>query len=199
MQMLPFSLHPFAGKEETQAWSLTGGVSATANVLNLTYRLAGWGYRLAEPVGGPQRRDRLWETTCFEFFLGWVGSAAYWEFNLSPSGDWNVYRFQDYRAGMESEERFLAIPVAVRVMEGQGLELSLSLDLSPILERSGDSSEGCSGDSSGDGSGDSSDALLQLGITSVIEAEDGTLSYWALIHPGPEADFHRRDSFVLTL
>ena len=43
------------------------------------------------------------------------------------------------------------------------------------------------------------EAALQVAITSVIEERSGRLSYWALAHPGPEPDFHRRDGFLLRL
>jgi len=33
----------------------------------------------------------------------------------------------------------------------------------------------------------------------VLERRNGALEYWALSHPGPEADFHRRDGFSLRL
>ena len=38
---------------------------------------------------------------------------------------------------------------------------------------------------------------LQLGVTAVIEHQGGALTYWALTHSGPEADFHRREDFLL--
>jgi hypothetical protein len=33
----------------------------------------------------------------------------------------------------------------------------------------------------------------------VIEAADGSLSYWALRHPPGKPDFHHRDAFALEL
>ncbi len=41
-----------------------------------------------------QRKNRLWDNTCFEIFLGQRHESGYREFNLSPSGDWNVYTFK---------------------------------------------------------------------------------------------------------
>jgi hypothetical protein len=38
-----------------------------------------------------------------------------------------------------------------------------------------------------------------VSLTAVIEAADGTLSYWALRHPAPQPDFHHPGGFVLTL
>ena len=40
---------------------------------------------------------------------------------------------------------------------------------------------------------------LAVGIAAVIELAGGGLTYWALTHPGPQADFHRRDSFLVDL
>ena len=38
-----------------------------------------------------------------------------------------------------------------------------------------------------------------VGIAAVIKLAGGGLTYWALTHPGPQADFHRRDSFLVEL
>ena len=40
---------------------------------------------------------------------------------------------------------------------------------------------------------------IEVGITTVIKDRDSEVSYWALTHQGTEADFHRRDSFIITL
>jgi hypothetical protein len=39
----------------------------------------------------------------------------------------------------------------------------------------------------------------RLGLSAVIEAVDGAMSYWALAHPSAKPDFHHPDSFVLDL
>jgi hypothetical protein len=41
--------------------------------------------------------------------------------------------------------------------------------------------------------------MLQLGLSAVIEAADGSKSYWALAHCATQPDFHLRQSFTLTL
>lgn len=38
-----------------------------------------------------------------------------------------------------------------------------------------------------------------LAISIVIKPQNGEITYWALTHPGPQADFHRRDSFLIEL
>ena len=43
------------------------------------------------------------------------------------------------------------------------------------------------------------DQPLEVGIAAVIRLAGPGLTYWALIHPGPQPDFHRRDSFLVAL
>ena len=44
-----------------------------------------------------------------------------------------------------------------------------------------------------------SNRSLRLGLSAVIEATDGSLSYWALRHPPGKPDFHHIDAFDLQL
>jgi len=36
-------------------------------------------------------------------------------------------------------------------------------------------------------------------VAAVVKLRDGRVTYWALSHPGPRPDFHRRDSFLIKL
>lgn len=57
----------------------------------------------------PQRRHDLWQHTCYEFFFRRPGEAAYQEFNLAPSGHWNVYQMDAYRQqGMREDPSYAA-------------------------------------------------------------------------------------------
>jgi hypothetical protein len=145
--------------------------------LSLLYRLEGplELVRLAAVALEPARRDGLWTTTCFECFLAVEGQAPYWELNLSPAGHWNLYRLEDYRAGLRPETACAALAPRLEVGAGT-LTLTVDLPLPPAIPAA---------------------APLQLGVTAVIEATAGDLSYWALAHPGAEPDFHRRDGFLL--
>ncbi len=42
-------------------------------------------------------------------------------------------------------------------------------------------------------------APLRLGLSAVIEDEDGERSYWALRHPPGQPDFHHAEAFALAL
>src|SRR5262245_47150312 len=75
------------------------------------------------------RCDRLWESTCFEAFLARAGSPEYWEVNLSPSGDWNVYRFDSERTGMRPELRVAAPSIATSGEAGGRITVTATLDL----------------------------------------------------------------------
>jgi hypothetical protein len=43
------------------------------------------------------------------------------------------------------------------------------------------------------------DQSISSGLSCVLDHLDGQKSYWALVHPGPQPDFHHSDSFLLKL
>jgi hypothetical protein len=174
-----FSLIPFPSSGLLPPVTITGTISRRSNILSIGYALLCPPAALAIPAPAdvPARRNGLWEETCFELFLGVKNSDHYWEVNLSPSGHWNVYRFTSYRQGMEEEPAFASLPFDVH-MHPDTLRLSLELNLDEIIQAG---------------------QALQVGVSAVIKTIDGRITYWALTHPGPQADFHRRDSFVVEL
>ncbi len=174
-----FSLQPFPAAGSPLEITITGEISRRAGTLALRYDLRG---RLAEvaipPVAQqPARRHGLWQETCFELFLGLRKAPPYWEFNLSPAGHWNVYRFSAYRQGMAEETAFTSMRFGV-LRRPDSLELALEIDLDRLVPQA---------------------APLEAAVAAVLKLRDGRLSYWALSHPGPRPDFHRRDSFRVDL
>lgn len=117
----------------------------------------------------PTRADELWKHTCFEAFIQPAGRAGYTELNLSPSGRWATYQFDGYRAGMRDA-------AAVPMFAWQSPTLRASVELSDMAA-----------------------VNWRLGLTAVIEAIDGSKSYWALQHPAGPPDFHNADCFVARL
>ena len=174
-----FSLKPFPCAGLPPHLSITGGVERHAGIFSISYELTG---QLADvvvppPSDMPVRMNGLWEETCFEFFLGVRDSDRYWEFNLSPVGHWNVYSFMSYRSGMQEEESFASLPIRFGTQpDALRLTLEFSLDRIMPLEQ-----------------------VLQVAVSAVIKKRDGVVSFWALKHPGPQPDFHRRDSFLIEL
>lgn len=121
--------------------------------------------------------DELWRHTCFEAFVGSSKSLAYREFNFSPSGQWAAYAFTDYRQRDLSWQPSPAPHVAThQTADGLVLEAQIPAALLP-----------------------SDIGNLHIGLSAVIEAADGALSYWALTHPGERPDFHQRTAFTLRL
>ena len=184
--MTHFSLIPFPDNCPHPEIEITGQIERLNQQLSITFQLTGEIEKIAVTPAdpNPSRRNELWQTTCFEFFLALKGSPKYWEFNLSPGGYWNIYRFDDYRQGMAEELAFQSLPFLVKV-KPDSLTLSLSLDLETII---------------------SSTQALEIGITTVIQSkindlisEQDAITYWALTHVGKEADFHQRKSFILDL
>lgn len=185
MSCMDFRLQPFAGESFREgrpsfALEITGKTARRDNSsLCLGFLVAGDVAKIdiPAPAGLPLRKDWLWKETCFEMFVSEKGSSRYWEFNLSPSGHWNVYRFSAYREGMREETAFESLPFSTNRADGS---FSLSLEIEParFIE---------------------ADRLLAVGVSAVIKGKDGGTSFWALRHCGERPDFHSRESFVIEL
>lgn len=163
-------VHGFAARVRVMR---TGALAILYHLYAQTSRL-----RIASPRV-PRRSDGLWQHTCFEAFIAVNDGPAYYEFNFSPSGEWAVYGFGEYRAGGSIEGKELAPQIDFR-SDKDGIELTaaVSLDKLPLIRQQ---------------------KIIRVGLSAVIEASDGTLSYWALKHPSDEPDFHHPDSFTLEL
>ncbi len=174
-----FRLLPFAAGPAQAPFTLTGRIRREGRGLTIDYALHGPldALVIPPPAAAAARRDGLWQATCFEAFLAAPGAEAYRELNLSPAGHWNGYRLDGYRHGLRPDPELPA--PALRLERGPG-ELRLELRLHLPEDLGGEPS-------------------LEAGICAVIEHADGALSYWALAHPGPEPDFHRREGFRLRL
>lgn len=178
MNPQPFDLQPFPGTGPLPQ-TISGHVSRQGNTLYLVYLLCGNLAHIEIPSAAdrPSRRIGLWENTCFEFFIGPGGSTPYWEFNLSPSGDWNVFHFETYRQGLFEEKAFSALPFMI-LIQPDSLRLVLEIDLRIIIP---------------------ADQAWRMAVSAVLKTGRGEVTLWALTHPGPEADFHHRDGFILSL
>ncbi len=122
------------------------------------------------------RRDELWKTTCLEAFLSFdqATESPYLEVNCSPNGDWNAYAFTGYRQGMRPDGT-ASVSLSHRALEAHEAIFRVKIQ-SPALKH-----------------------FKQLGVTAVIEFSDGSKAYYALTHPGPQADFHNKAAFIHNL
>jgi hypothetical protein len=125
------------------------------------------------PPGEPKRAEDLWESTCCEAFLRVPGAAAYREWNFAPSGEWAAYDFTSYRDGKSEAD---VAPPYIRLEDNLtwwGLGATFAV---------------------------AADAMWALGVSAILEEQDGTRSYWALSHPpGDKADFHDPACFAALL
>lgn len=157
--------------------SLAVSVNHRANGLALSFRLTGdpRGILILPPAPA-MASDGLWQHTCCEAFVATHGSPEYLEFNFSPSGQWAVYRFCDYR---NRDEHFQppCAPEIIFAPLADGFRLDATIPRKLLPTATG----------------------LHLGLTAVIEDSDRNKSYWALAHCGPAPDFHLRPSFTLQL
>ena len=165
---LPLIPHPISSHG---GLTLEAEARRRGRTLSLEYSLIGPVEMVRWPEGAARvRTDELWRTTCFEAFAR--TAAGYVEYNLSPSGAWAAYAFDDYREGM----RRLEIPapfIVTRMAQGRFV---LTADVT-LPE----------------------DATGAVGLTAVVEGLDGAIAYWALRHPSDKPDFHHSDSFALDL
>jgi hypothetical protein len=174
-----FALQPFPTTGKLPQVEINGRVGRKENILSIEYQLFGDmnAISIAPPATAPSRQSHLWEATCFEFFIGIPGDRNYWEFNLSPSGDWAVFALDDYRQGLRDELAFTSLLFQVDRYPNY-ITLSLEFDLSELILAEQD---------------------LEMSVTTVIKSSQDELSYWAIAHSGKEADFHLRDSFSIKM
>jgi len=121
-------------------------------------------------------KDDLWLHTCCEAFIAAVDVQEYREFNFSPSSQWANYCFTDYRI---RDKTFIA-PSAPQIhthRRDDCLEIDALIGREMLPHA----------------------AAWNIGLSVVIETLDGSKSYWALAHCAAQPDFHRRQSFLLTL
>jgi hypothetical protein len=174
-----FFLKPFPGEGNPAGVTIEGSIARGAGTLSVRFEVRGNLSKVEIPdaAEAPRRQDRLWEETCLELFLGTADSGEYREFNLSPSGHWNVYRFTRYREGMREESAIASLPIDVR-WDSKALLLTAEIGIGKIVPAGKD---------------------LAATVAAVIRTTDGGKSHWAPAHPASRPDFHRRDGFALTL
>lgn len=174
-----FQLRSFTPGPAPAGLNISGSVDRRPGTILIEYRLEGDLDRVNLPVSdlSARRRHGLWRQTCFEFFFGIPGESAYWEGNFSPSGDWNIYHFTDYRQGM-CEEQAVARPACHTASDRGRLVYSCNVDIHDICKDS---------------------QAIEAGIACVVLDVQGAVSYWAIAHYSSRPDFHDRRSFLVEM
>jgi len=178
-----FSLRPFEKDVSLSGIECKGHLTRRIDTLFVHYEIIGSSLRIDIPERKqePSRKRGLWENTCLELFVAVRDCDQYWEFNLSPSEDWNVFRFEHYRneryADKLREEPLVAsLPFRTQRQSGSFL-LDVEFSLDKLIRK---------------------DRLLEIGIGAIMKFNKDK-THWALTHCGSVPDFHSRDSFIIKL
>jgi hypothetical protein len=126
-----------------------------------------------------ERADGLWKHTCFEAFMMAPDAGGYYEFNFAPSHQWAAYHFDTYRDGMSVVHLAAPPHISVRRYDDR-LEVDAAVQFHDLIALR-------------------AAPRLRLGLSAVVEDENGNLGYWALKHAPGKPDFHAPDGFVLEL
>jgi hypothetical protein len=177
------TLSPFCTDPASPNITLTGIVKRSPdNQLTLIYDVRGDIAALHLPSSElpPQRQDNLWETTCFECFIGQPQKSHYWEINLSPNRNWNVFTLSDYRKDIQETSQIGQVNVITNETDHREERFTLvaQLSLDPFVPI---------------------DCEIELSLTAVIQDKQNNCTYWAVSHRATEPDFHQRSSFIIQL
>jgi len=176
-----FILQPFQEESFATDLQISGTLVRSGTRLLISYELSGNVDLVRFPppcmTTAPRRRDELWQATCFEFFVGVSGSPQYWEVNLSPAGDWNVYAFTEYRRGMREETSITALSCIVH-RQPKSYRLELDFPLEKLI---------------------APDQPIDVGVSAVLLGKNDQRGFYALTHCGSQPDFHQRESFLMRL
>ncbi len=152
----------------------------SAEQLSLHYGLTGDTSRIRIPRLCPAHRaEGLWQHTCFEAFFAVKHRSAYYEFNFSPSGEWAAYYFREYREGATLPNEDVA-PSIMAFSADNRLDLNAAVPVGRLKELQ-------------------QNFRLRVGLSAVIEEENGRFSYWALKHLPGKPDFHHPDGLTLEI
>ena len=183
MKQLSFQLVPFtktSARTAASRFQISGQLRRSNKIIEVEYKVKDPYFDIQWPstVNQPLRENDLWQHTCFELFLAPWGLNEYWEYNFSPSRNWNCYRFSAYRENQRAEHSIASCKISRTENDAVTSTIIAS---TPIIEKF-------------------SRLTLSTGISAVIEDKSGTLHYYALTHAdNSNPDFHNKKSFMLTL
>lgn len=168
------NLKPFKKNED---FTVSSDVSLNGSKLSFQFKIEDLKSKLKLPdmKDSAKRVIGLWDNACFEAFWSYEGSPSYFEMNLSPNGNWNVFEFVNYRSpGFPN----LKESRAWRLTSYKRSENSFAADFeTEVAFESGRS--------------------LDFSLNAILVTKSGEKSFWALEHFGEKPDFHKRESFLL--
>lgn len=173
--MIEFSLKPFKTEND---YLIYGQIARTFNQLWLTIELEGELDNIFLPPtkGAPVQADKLWESTCFELFMADEGNTHYFEFNIAPTGDWNIFEFLTYRQDPKTIKDVFSPSIDRQIISNHNIKYAIGIPLFNEVK-----------------------FFKKIGISAVIKNLQGDLSYFSLTHPRDIPDFHDPRGFEIFL
>ena len=174
-QLIPFAPSP---PDTPGTYALSVNMVRSKEEISAEFQLLGdtASIRWPQPLAQAQPGHELWKHTCFELFCTQPNSTEYWEYNFSPSRQWAIYSFKDYRQAAPLSATQIPI-IEPPQLSATKFTLQVRFILEPQLHHQ----------------------QLILGVSAVIETTDDQRHYYALKHCGNKPDFHLRESFVLKM
>lgn len=174
-----YPLIPFRSEKNTvkSSYSVNALAFRKTAILTLQFQVNDPRHEIDWPeTQNLERRDYLWENTCFEAFISTPNQSEYFELNLSPSLAWNLYHFTDYRSPNDMPPIPVLEPALIK-FEVQDHTITVDIDLNTLKL---------------------ADQEIKLGLTAVIKTSE-SLDYLAVHHPKSEADFHDSMGWAIRL
>jgi len=127
--------------------------------------------------GSQIRAENLEKSTCFEIFIQQLEHANYVNVQLTPSGLWNAYRFDQYQYPKQVPPRHeLRLTIEQLLIERH--RISFVLNLAQLYPRR---------------------SLLKIGLSAILAHRHDLHSDWGLQHSGAFADPHRAADWGIRL
>lgn len=171
-ELSPFQSHP--------SIHLVGAIETLSpHALNIGFWIQDPNQSIIWPAlaTGQPREHFLWETTCYEVFIGVKDQDMYREIHLSPSQAWQAYAFEEYRYP-EHMPPVTAHDVELLQLKRTHYGLNAQIDLFQwMTEHKLKWSD------------------LYLGLSAVICTDKQTHLY-AMQHFGQQADFHNKRTWL---
>lgn len=172
-----FTLTPFNNDQKFE-FQILANCKNTHDSIYVSYRITGNlnNIDLGETTSMHSRKLKLWEKTCFEFFIK-NQNGQYYEFNFSPKFDWNIFYFD--KLGDSLAELNTPLKPEIDILDGNNQFMLIAKIPKNIFSKN--FIENLSS--------------LKFGISTVIK-ENEKLSYWAIVHKDSRPNFHHFDSFI---
>ena len=121
-----------------------------------------------------ERADELWKETTFELFIAPLNSDEYWEINISPSTQWNMYHFTSYKEGMKASN-IISLP-SIKTYEYQN---EYRLSFKSIIPK------------------EYFDRVFSINLCVILLDQKGERHFYSIERRKRLPDFHDRDTFFL--